>query len=417
LIEKREPILHHTVSRKGGPKDRHGEKGIIWPAKHLTKDIGPRPPGSPGERSAARFIEKEFKTLGFEVGTQRFKTPVTTAWSEFAVHLIMVAGVLYFPFASHISIVLIVLGFILFLLEEYGRSPFTWLQPHRQSANVVTSLDPIRENRRTLVLLAHTDSPRSAFFYHPGLVRLFRSFLLLDILCQAGLFMLFTFLYGGYLLKIDDDTLMLLWRIGLLLLIIPVLAIIALLGKAVWGKATPGGNDNASGIAVLLELARVYSRRHPLNIELWLVCTGASDASGMGIRRLLRENRRQLKGAYFIVLDQLGGGNPICYRREGRLITFRANRHLISLAKNVSNNQTHYSAGFRRNNLYISEGFQLISRGKKSITISTRDKSRYPNNWKWSGDDYDNLDPRSLRLSFDFIRALVDTLDRSDLKK
>ncbi len=416
-MDKSEPILHHTVTRKGGSKDRQGEKGIIWPAKHLTRDVGPRPPGSPGERSAARFIEKEFNSLGFRAETQRFKTPVTTVWSEFAIHMIMIVGVLLFPLSRHLSIGLIVIGFFLFLLEEFGRSPFTWLQPHRQSGNVVTSIDPIRENLQTLVVVAHTDSPRSAFFYHPGLAHLFRTFLLLDVICQAGLFMLFIFTYGGSLLKMDQDTLTFLWHIGLLILIIPFLALIALFSKAVWGKATPGGNDNASGISVLLELARVYSRRHPLNLELWLVGTGACDVAGMGIRRLLRENRKKLKGAYFIILDQVGAGIPVCYRREGRLITFRANRHLSSLAKEVSRSHAHYNAGFRRNNLYISEGFQLLSRGKKAITISTREKSRYPRNWKWLGDDYDNLDPRSLRLTFDFVRAMVDTLDRSDLKK
>jgi Peptidase family M28 len=416
-VEKSEPILHHTVTRKGGPKDKQGEKGIILPAKHLTKDIGPRPPGSAGERSAARFIEKEFKSLDLEAETQRFKTPVTTAWSEFTIHLMMIVGVLVFPLSSHLSIGLIVISFFLFLLEEYGRSPFTWLQPHRQSGNIVTSISPTRENLLTLVIVAHTDSPRSAFFYHPGLVRFFRTFLLLDVICQAGLFMLFIFIYGGHLLKMQQDKLTFLWHIGLLLLIVPLLAAIALLYKASSGKATPGGNDNASGVAVLLELARVFSRRHPLNIELWLVGTGASDAAGMGIRRLLRDNRKKLRGAYFMVLDQVGTGLPVCYRREGRLITFRANRRLSSLAKDASRSHAHYSAGFRRNNLYISEGFQLLSRGKKALSISTREKSRYPRNWRWPGDDYDNLDPRSIRLTFDFVRAMVDSLDRSDLKK
>jgi hypothetical protein len=68
----------------------------------------------------------------------------------------------------------------------------------------------------------------------------------------------------------------------------------------------------------LLELARVYSRRHPLNIELWLVGTGSSDVAGMGLRRFLRDNRRLLKGAYFIILDQVGAGVPVIYRREGK---------------------------------------------------------------------------------------------------
>lgn len=410
-------ILHHTVSKTEKPRDLKGEKGIVWPAKHLARDIGPRPPGSPGERSASRFVRKELEAMGFAVETQSFKTPVTTAWSEFFVHLILVAGVLLFPLSSHLSFGLIVLGFILFLMEEYGRSPFSWLQRHSPSENVITRIKPLRTRQKTLVLAAHTDSPRSAFYYRPGLVRFFRTVSLLDFICQAGIFMLFAFIYGGYLLNMERDTLTIFWQVGLLLLIIPILSLVALFSKAAGGKATPGGNDNASGIAVLLELARVYSRRQPINIEIWLVSTGASDAAGMGIRRLERDNRKELKDAYYILLDQVGRGFPVCYRREGKLLTFRANRRLTSLAKDISNTHTHYSAGFRRNNLYISEGFQLLSRGKKAITLSSREKSRYPRYWRWSKDDYENLDPRSLRLTLDFMRAMVDKLDRGNLRK
>jgi hypothetical protein len=416
-VEKREPILHHTVTRGEGPKTGQRERGILWPARHLARDIGPRPPGSPAERSAARFVEKELKALGLVVETQRFKAPSTTAWSEFFVHLTLVVGVLIFPISSHFSYALIFLGFIFFLMEEYGRGPFSWLQPRRQSENVVARIKPMRNPRKTLVVMAHTDSPRSAFYYRPGMVRFFRTTLLLDFICQACLFMLFTVSYGGYLLDMEQDKLGLLWRLGLILLVIPILALIGLFAKAALGKATPGGNDNGSGVAVLLELARVYSRRQPHNIDLWLVSTGASDAAGLGARRFVRDNRRELKGAFYIILDQVGRGFPVCYRREGRLIPFRANRYLTSLARNLSEVHAHYSAGFRRNNLYISEGFQLLSRGRKAVTVSSREKSRYPRYWRLYNDDYDNLDPRSLRLTLDFVQSMVDEVDRQDLKK
>jgi hypothetical protein len=362
-------------------------------------------------------VEKELRSLGFEVRTQRFRTPLTSAWSEFFDHLILLFGVLVFPLSGHLSIACIVLGFLLFLFEEYGRSPFAWLSPHRESGNVVAVIPPTRQSRLTLVVAAHIDSPRSAFFYHPSLARFFRLFKLLDFACQALLFMLFVFAYGGYLLKMDPGTQKFLWHIGLLLAIFPLLALVATFGKAAGGKATPGGNDNASGGAGLLELARFFSHLRPLNVEVWLVGTGASDACGMGIRRLVAENRKALRGAFFIVLEQVGTGNPVCYRREGKLITFRANRRLLSFAKDVSSNHGHFFSGFKRNSLYAGEGFHLISRGKKAITVSARGKSGIPGNWRWHGDGYDKLDPRSLRLAYDFVRSLIDRLDRSDLKR
>ena len=416
-MENDDSTLRYTVTKMGRSRGRPGEGGIVWPARHLSKNIGPRPPGSQAERSASHYFAKELKALGFAPEAQRFKTPSTTAWSEFFVHLITIVGVLTFPVFTHLSFILVLLGFFLFLLEQYGRSPFSWLQRHHPSENIICKINPLRDRHRVVVIAAHIDSPRSAFYYRPGIVNFFRISFLLDFFCHAGLFMLFTFAYGGYLLNMDQDILNFLWLIGLALTLIPFLSMIALFCKATLGKATPGGNDNASGVAVLLELARLFSHRLPIHTEVWLVSTGASDAGCLGIRRLMRENRSQLRGAYFIILDQVGRGFPVCYRREGRLIPFRPNRILLSAAKDVSKNQTPYHAGFIRNNLYISEGFQLLSRGKKALTVSSRDKSRYPLYWRWEKDGYQNVDPRSLRLTFDFIRALIDNLDRRGKKK
>ncbi|MBN2028484.1 MAG: M28 family peptidase [Actinobacteria bacterium] len=416
-MEDSDHILHHTVSGGEDTRSKQRKKGITWPVRHLAREIGPRPPGSKAERSAARFIEKELKALGLEVETQRFRTPVTTAWSEMLVHLLMVIGVLVFHASSHLGYGLIFLGFIFFLLESYGRSPFSWLQPHPRSENVITRINPQRGQERTVVLVAHMDSPRTAFYYHPGLIHFVRFFYLLDFACVAALFMLFTVSYGGFLLSMEQDVLDLLWHLGLIIAIPPALSVIALLFKAAAGRSIPGGNSNASGVSVLLELARVYTRRQPRHVDIWLVSTGAADADATGVRRFARSYRRDLKGAYFVLLDGVGRGFPICYKREGRLLSFRANRKLSGLAKRISETQTHYSAGFRRNSLYLSEGFHLLSRGRKAITVSSRDESHYPRFWRWSKDDYDNVDPRSLRLSLDFVIAIVDGIDRGDLKK
>lgn len=414
-LENKEPILRHTVSRVEKQTARQRDKGIIAVARHLVADIGPRPPGSPQESAALRLVEKELSSLGLEAESRKFLAPATTAWSETLDHLALILGVLLYPVNSHASFALVFLGYLFFLLEQYGRSPFMRLQPHRRSGNVAARIKPYREAKRKLVLLAHVDSPRSAFYYRPGLVRLFRPFLLLDFLSQTLLFMLMTVAYGGYLLSMDKTTLDLMWKVGLLLCIPAAAALVALLMKAAAGKTTPGGNQNASGVAVLLELARVYARRQPYETELWIVATGASDASGLGARRFASGHRRELRGCFFIVLDGVGRGVPVCFRREGRLFPFRANRKLTSIAGRVFADQAHYAAGFGNNRLWLSEGFQLLSRGRKAMTVSSREESRYPRYWRWHKDDYDNIDPRSLRLSVEFMRALVDAFDRGDL--
>lgn len=414
MVEKDPPILHHTVTRSEAPKPGSSEKSILAPARFLSREIGGRAPGSPGERSASRYVEREFKALRLATEVQRFRTPVTTAWSEALAHFTFIAGVLLFPLARGFSYALVFFGFILLLLEDFGRSPFAWLQPHKHSENVIARIDARNEPVKTVVLVAHADSPRSAFYYRPGLVKVYRIFGILDFLCIALLFMLFTFIFAGSLLKMESDQLNLLWKIGLVPLLVPLMTLIGLSHKALFGKAIPGANDNASGIAVLMELARTYSRRRPQNIDLWMVSTGAADAGGVGIRRLLRYNRGQLKDAYFVVLDKVGYGLPVCFRKEGPIFPFRASRKLTSLTKKILDVHPHFSAGFKKNALYRGEGFQLLSRGKKAITISSREKSGHPRYWRWRDDKLDNLDPRCMRLCMDLVRAMIDVIDRGD---
>lgn len=416
-VDKSEPLVFHTAAGGDGSRVKRKEKGVTGPVRHLVKDIGPRPPGSPAEARASRFIERELKSLDLEVEIQRFHTPATTAWSEFFPHLILVIGAALFPLSNHLSYALVCVGFTVFLFEEFGRSPFLWMQRYRSSENIIARFEPYREPERTVVLVAHMDSPRSSFYYHPAVVRLHRSAFLIDCVFQALLFMFFTVLYGGSLLSMQEDRLAVLWRICLVILIPPAAAMLSLLYKGISGKATPGGNDNASGVAVLLQLAQVYSRRKPHNTRLWLAFTGASDAGAMGLKRLITKYRRDLKNAHFIVLDQVGRGFPVCYRREGRLIPFRSNRRLLSLCRRISDIHAHYGVEFKRNALYISEGYQLLSRGKRALTISSREKSRYPRYWRWSKDDYSNIDPRTLRLTADFVQAVVDNIDRGNLNK
>jgi hypothetical protein len=375
-------------------------------------DIGPRPPGSDGERAASRLVSKELGSLGLEVQEESFKTPVSSAWSSALVRAMAPLGLVLFPLSPALSFLLVSLGFFFYLLEEHGRSPFLHLQPHRRSANVVARVEPVRKAERRLVIMAHLDSPRSAFYYHPRLTRFFRLLLLSDFLGQVLAFMLAVVLFGGHLLHMDKGKLLYLWKLSLIPVVPLFLAFASTLHKALFGKATPGGNDNASGVAVALQLASLYSKRRPLQTELWFAFTGASDAGGEGLKFLLKKHKKELRKAYFIVLDQVGRGFPLCYRREGRLIPFRADRNLFNLARHISRTYVHYTAGAKANSLYNGEGYQLLSRGRKALTVSTRANGGNPRYWRWKKDDYYNVDPRSLRLSTDFVQTLVDHLDR-----
>ena len=416
-MDDSESILQHTITSPGTDAMRRVEKGIIGSVRHLSRDIGARTAGSKGERRAARFVERELEGMGLAVETQRFRAPATTAWSEALSHLVTVAGVLLFPVNTVLSYALVFLGFLFFLLEGFGRSPLAWASPRIQSENVIARISPAREAETKLVLVAHLDSPRSAFYHRPGLAAMLRFLYLVDATCQAALFMLFTVAFGGWLLSMERGRLDFLWYTGLMVAVPPFLAMLALFSKAIAGRDTPGGNLNASGVAVLLELSRICSR-HPLyKAELWFAFTGASEVAALGVRKLVRRYRSRLRNAYFIVLEGVGRGFPACCRREGRLIPFRANRRLLALAKRTSQNYIHHGNGLVANNLYLGEGYHLISRGHRAVTLCSREDSPLPRYWHWVKDDHLHVDSRRLRTSLDFLRALVDAVDHGDFTR
>lgn len=416
-MDDSESILQHTVTSPGTATVKRVEKGIIWSVRHLSRDIGARTAGSKGERKAARFVERELEGMGIPVETQRFHAPSTIAWSEALSHLVPVVGVLLFPVNAVLSYALILVGFIFFLLEGFGRSPFVWASPRIKSENVIARISPSREAETRLVLIAHLDSPRAAFYHRPAMARLLRFLYILDTACQAALFMLFTIAFGGWVLKMEQGRLYFLWHIGLVISIPTFLAMLALFSKAIAGRDTPGGNHNASGVAVLLELARIYSRHQLYKAELWFVFTGASEVAALGARKLVRRYRGQLRNAYFIVLEGVGRGFPACFRSEGRLIPFRANRRLLALAKRTSQSYIHHGNGLVRNNLYLGESYHLISRGHRAVTLCSREDSPLPRFWHWVKDDHMNVDSRSLRISHDFLRAMIDAVDHGDFSK
>ena len=69
------------------------------------------------------------------------------------------------------------------------------------------------------------------------------------------------------------------------------LAVLIDIGSADFG---PAANDNASGVAVALALARALDAAPPRNAAVEIVLTGAGDGSGIGLRRYLRVRRKKL---------------------------------------------------------------------------------------------------------------------------
>lgn len=132
-------------------------------------------------------------------------------------------------------------------------------------------------------------------------------------------------------------------------------------GPKGWNRLAPilGANDGASGVAVLLELARLFKEKHPPVGVLLLLDDGedygdfrANNGDGEGVvlgaiyfAKHFQDNKVFGKPAYGILLDMIGGKNLILPREEAsQQYAASANDKVFGVAQSLG-----YDMTFRAN--------------------------------------------------------------------
>jgi Zn-dependent M28 family amino/carboxypeptidase len=101
---------------------------------------------------------------------------------------------------------------------------------------------------------------------------------------------------------------------------------------------TEGANDNASGAAVVLDLARRLRAEPLAGTEVWCVLTGCEEVGCYGAFAFADAHRAELGGAAWIAVDSVGGhgATPGYLTRETFLLATPSDPGLIRLAEGVA---------------------------------------------------------------------------------
>jgi Zn-dependent M28 family amino/carboxypeptidase len=101
---------------------------------------------------------------------------------------------------------------------------------------------------------------------------------------------------------------------------------IALSLQAALSKTVPAANDNASGVAGLLELTRRLAADPIPGLEVIVLSPGGEEAGGVGIAGWLNQEGAKLDSAttLFVGLDSIGSGEPVVSVRESVTGRYRA---------------------------------------------------------------------------------------------
>jgi hypothetical protein len=306
--------------------------------RHLCEQIGPRAAGSPAEEEARAYAAVQLEKWGYRVERQAalFAPPARVNLLEPVISAVLLAGSALWQALPWLALLMPVL---MAALPDIERLRTRWRRCTASSANLCAHpAQAAPAGSPLLIVCAHLDSPRNGMF-ESGVLRRYaaqttfftqRYAILLALLAVADQLVIplprvvlaATVLAGMLLVG---------WRMGLELL--------SLLRPPV--THSPGANDNASGVGVLLAVAEHFAKHPPRGTQLEFCLTGAEETGMHGAAARAALLARRAPQVLMLNLDMVGAGDKLRFiTRDGVLLqratSVRLNK-AIRMAQSASN--------------------------------------------------------------------------------
>ena len=379
-----------------------GERLLAW-IRLLSEEAGPRRPTSAAERFAAELMLARLAERGVRGRLEPFH-----GFSSFG-----------YPFGAMIALALapallrrrrralratLAASATAALAIEGGlvRTPISDALARRPSQNLVAEIEPRGEAKRTLCLMCHLDTSRGGLMFHPAFVPHLTNWLLLQSAAGA--------LQGGELLLARS-------RAGRALLAASR-AILALGGallieREVRGVDSPGANDNASGAAVVAELASELAASPLESTRVVVLMAGCEEAGLLGTQAFLRS--RDTARWLFVNVDNVGGPGTLRYlTREGIVQMWDADPALVTIASRVAAERPELALRAADAPIGLTyDATAVMARGGRAITLVAESGGVIPN-YHRPTDTAENLDPAVVEKALATARELVVSIDRGE---
>lgn len=224
------------------------------------------------------------------------------------------------------------LVFVAYLAEFTGYRVLSRFLPKYQTQNVtarILGLNP----KKHFIITAHYDTGKATALSHPSALAWLRpahylvmfSMVLILLSCAAQTMGVFSAVEFPINIAVR-------W----LALAYLIFAAGALFFSEISGEHVRGAINNASGAAVLLELAERFTKTPMENADVWLVATGSKGSWLSGMRHLVKSGELDKASTYILNIDHVGAGALRYSTGEGMLAFFPASRDMLEAAKNVS---------------------------------------------------------------------------------
>ena len=371
-----------------------------------------RPPCSPGEHEAARWIAERLREHGCEVRVEPERVHGTFHWVLLALSAIAGAGGVASLRGRRAAGLVAGALCAASMWEDLRGGRRRWFRRHAlaqgTTANVVAEAGD-RGAARTLVVLAHHDAAHTSFLFD-----------------QAGPRLLAT--RAPRVLERLDRWPPLMW------LVVAGPALVA------WGSArdrprtvaagtamcagtaavmadlgtnpvVPAANDNATAVAVLVELARDLAAAPVDGLRVLLVSAGAEEANQEGIIAFARRHFDTLDPdrTAFLCLDTIGSPELSMIEGEGFLVMRdypAAFKERVQRAADAAG--VHLRRGLRLS--FATDGLIPLRAGYPAASIGSVNEYLVPSNYHWPTDTADRVDYATVASALRMTRRLIEDL-------
>lgn len=387
-------------------------KQTLVHVRYLSEIIGGRGSCTPQERRASEYIANQLNILGVQtVHTQPFKA-IPSTYLPFALSfsIALVGSLFSLSFGSRYTTVLAAflnaLGFWGMLAEtEFASSWVRWFLPKTMTQNVIGVVPPTNIIQKRVVLDAHLDTHRTPIFYSSRKWHtLFSTLVGMTLLSMA----LGAIAFGMSAL-FDWH-----WMRWLSLILVPVQVFaLTLCLHADFTPFTPGANDNASGVGVILGLAERLID-HPLDhTEVNLVFTDCEEAGANGIQAYLNTHATELgEETVYIVLDEVGNGSIKYLTEDGLVLKHKTHPRALELAQAASSACPEIRV-FKGAGIAYTDALPATKRNLIALTLCTLPPpgSGRESHWHQMSDTFEHVIPRDLTSTHQLTWQILKLID------
>jgi hypothetical protein len=375
--------------------------------RELAGSIGPRPATSREERRAADYVALELEEFADEVAVEEFGGLKTFVWMY--VLLFATAALASLTFSTGVMLTFaLTLVVLVFMVQEINAKGILWdMMKKADSANVVGVIEATDTPKRRMVIVANHDSGKDGLFF--------------DRKWQAKFGQLVT---SGMSIIVLQTTFVLLglfvgpvrWLSILFLFIAAaeVAVIAVLLTHNRRGSFSPGANDNASGVATLIEVGRKLAADRLPDTEVWLVSTGCGRAVRSGMMGFLRRHWTEVKYDTFLVLNHVGAGTLKYTLSEGLIKVYPCDPDLINQARALAEEHPAWTLSETTAKNEATDIVPLLANGIRAIGLRGEDATGVGVAARLPEDTPDVIDEDTMESAIEFSEALVRAVARAD---